>query len=646
MIVGIFQRHYKIYKGASFHLFHANDLGSMTTFIGNNGFGKSSILEACDTFFNNRDFNVCLNEKRSEAFVAPIFAIDQEQFEKLSVTTQKIVSVISSFLWEERINASANYNQYTNFFEFRDEIKDKQEGSYYLVCCSKELESNDRYFFTFTSSIIKAIELELEASFTSKMNNALNSEIKNLYSYIYLPVESSIEDFLRLETSGMQSLIDKNITSEIDKILNKKSITRTVNSKKKHISLLNIINESLEKYIDDIEKRIKKIDNSYDFRTDQNKKKKLTSKDLKNHIIEAYITQRSLRKDKKSISNLSAGERKKALIDIAYSLISNSQERSQYIILGIDEPESSLHVSNCYEQFKRIEEISLSKQCQVLTTTHWYGALPILKKGTLVHIVKENNKTPTHARFSFKNYFEDRGNHPNDIQLKSFYDLSSSIISSLRNYDQSWLIVEGTDDLNYIQKLLPIDGINILPVGGCSIVRMLYDFLFVPLNHKAEKGPYKGKVLCLVDTDHTGGQIQHASETKNKIIMFRRLQNIQGEISLIRDERTERIPVEVEEILSPKDFFKAVSNVAIDVDATDVIELLKKYEITKLAKYSQIKGDESMLEFNGSAKDAKLSKIRLNNFIEEHKDQISNKYQVKDTTKLSWIEEIITFFKE
>ena len=75
------------------------------------------------------------------------------------------------------------------------------------------------------------------------------------------------------------------------------------------------------------------------------------------------------------------------------------------------------------KKFKRIEEISFANDCQILATTHWYGSLPILKEGTLVHIQKEDNKIPVHSRFSFKNYFEDRGSHPNDIQLKSFYDL-------------------------------------------------------------------------------------------------------------------------------------------------------------------------------------------------------------------------------
>jgi len=645
MILGIFQRHYKIYSGASFFSFHSKNPESLTTFIGNNGCGKSSILEALDTFFNNRPFNINIKEKKSEAFVAPLFLLSEQLFKKLSKPNQKIVEVIDKFLWEELLSRTTNYNAYKNYFEFRDSELQRLKDTHYLLTVTKEFDSDSKFFFTFTSAIIKKIKNDLTVDYTSKENRQLIAEIKKLYSYIYIPVESSIEDFLKLETRGMQNLVDKKIADEIQKVLTEKRITRTRNSKQFDISLLYIINEHLENYIDDIEKEIKKIDKTYDFRKESNTKKKLTANDLKNQIIQSYLSQRTLRKEKKTISTLSAGERKKALVDIAYSLLSNSKKREKFVLLAIDEPESSLHISNCFDQFKRIEEMSSSDNCQVITTTHWYGSLPIIRLGSLIHIDNQKSK-PKHNLFSFRNYFEERGTHPNDIQLKSFYDLSSSIISSIRHYETNWLIVEGTDDLNYVSKFLSRADINIIPVGGASIVRLIYDFLFVPLSHKSEKQSAKGKIYCLIDTDHSSSSLQHKSDTKSGRLSFRRLQLIDGHVELIRDERPEKIPLEIEEVLDPKDFYTCLTNIAKKQKNKAIIDILKKFQVIKGVNFSIIKGDDSMLEYNGSAKDQKTAKKAILDFIEINKENLSQEFrELPKPTKPLWISEIEDFFK-
>ena len=334
MILGIFQRHYKIYAGASFIRFHAKSPETLSTFIGNNGCGKSSVLEAIDTFFNNRPFNINMNEKKSEAFVAPLFLLDPDQFKKLSTDNQALVKTIDEFLWDELISKSPNYNPYKDFFDYRDtEIQDIKEN-YYLLILNKEFDSNKKFFFTFTNAIVKKIKTDLGVDYSVKENNKLTNQIKDLYSYIYIPVEASIDEFLKLETTGMQSLVDKKITDEIEKVLADKSINRKRKGITFKISLLNIINENLEEYIDDVEKGVKVIDSTYDFRKETNTKKKITANDLKDQIIYSYLSQRTLRKDKKPISTLSSGERKKALIDVAYSLLDKSKKRSKYVVIA------------------------------------------------------------------------------------------------------------------------------------------------------------------------------------------------------------------------------------------------------------------------------------------------------------------------
>ena len=115
--------------------------------------------------------------------------------------------------------------------------------------------------------------------------------------------------------------------------------------------------------------------------------------DLVSKIIESYFSIKELNKkipgSTKTISvkELSSGEKRKALIDLAYSFLKKNSDRNSNLIIAIDEPESSLHVSSCYQQFEKLIEIAKENH-QVLITTHWYGFLPIVTEGTATSINK------------------------------------------------------------------------------------------------------------------------------------------------------------------------------------------------------------------------------------------------------------------
>lgn len=81
-------------------------------------------------------------------------------------------------------------------------------------------------------------------------------------------------------------------------------------------------------------------------------KKYLKNTDLFEKILEVYFKIRVLnkgnssnRKLSKKIRELSAGEKRQALINLVYAFLSDKNERDGYIIIGIDEPENSLHTS-------------------------------------------------------------------------------------------------------------------------------------------------------------------------------------------------------------------------------------------------------------------------------------------------------------
>lgn len=352
---------------------------------------------------------------------------------------------------------------------------------------------------------------------------------------------------------------------------------------------------------------------------------------------------------------------KKALIDIAYSFISQSKVTEKEIILAIDEPESSLNISMCYDQFERIERMANYYKKQVFVTTHWYGGLPILNDGRLYHVQKkEKNEKQDQIIdleiFALENYFEERGSFPNDINLKSFYDLTSSLVSAIRNSSTNWLIVEGNTDKKYIQHYLSNEiDVKILPVGGAPIVKKIYEYLYLPISINEELSSFKGKILCLIDTDPVSIKLDYfESETRNQKLKIRRLQiekkNEIDTVSLLRLGVGTDTECEIENVLNPKKLYDSINLVideSFDEESKEIKELLLKYKFNDNSKFSKILDFNSIylqdsLECNASQDLEKLQK-----FIDRRKDSICNKYiSLESSNKPNWIEDIEKIFNE
>lgn len=65
MLVGILLKNYKIYGGVKYIPVTTNH--NFIAYIGDNGVGKSSILEALDTYFNSREWNVTKGASTTDA---------------------------------------------------------------------------------------------------------------------------------------------------------------------------------------------------------------------------------------------------------------------------------------------------------------------------------------------------------------------------------------------------------------------------------------------------------------------------------------------------------------------------------------------------------------------------------------------------
>jgi len=650
MIVGLFIRNYKCYKGAKFIPFVVNKPNNLKVFIGNNGAGKSSILEALDTFFNDREWTVHTDANKVDVNVGVLFLSSKDKTkERLGKNSYKLLETISDAFWNVQISSNSNYSRYGDFFDLREKLKIYKD-THLLFVLGKNYSDKNVSFLTFQSYIIDELSLNNQDFNPENLSplNKMRDEFASYYTFLYIPVETAISEFLRLETKGMQNLMNQDIKEKISGILNSRTIPKSNNSDHSKTSILDYINDSLETFIENVERTIQNIDSDYNFKKEYKSKQNLTANHVTDVIIEAYFSKRRLRKNSKSITNLSAGERKRALIDIAYSFLSQSQDQDTEIILAIDEPESSLHISLCYEQFYRVEQIAQNFNKQVFITTHWYGALPILRNGVLHH-VEFTDETPQVKLFELENYFEKRKSHPDDIQMKSFFDLASSIVSSLRNSEKNWLLVEGTEDKLYLDYYLEDPKIRVLPLGGASIVKIIYEYIYLPLSQKSESKHHNGKIFCLIDTDTSSIQLNVDSETKNKLLEIRRLQYNTEEdtIKLLRVDSNYKSETEIENCLVPEHFYNALKNAILMSNSSELKTAFSYFDFDSTVNVSFVRNDYSILNHRGEGRNIRQDKRIITDFIDENKDLVAKEYiKLPKTAEPNWIQEIREFFSE
>lgn len=559
MLVGLFVRGIKVYQNINFIPFLVLDDGhsiashNFISYIGANGSGKSSILEALDSFFNRKDdiekkdykiskniTSSSLNSNDKNPFIVPIFLIKKSKMQNLNMP---LLEELSGYLWNVESNVINDSNtakkEYDKFFKIRDSLRklNYHEDCHLIALGERPVAGGAKNLplysigfvrnkFKDNTEQINDAEIEIEddenkdTAFKFKSQDDFKSllgKIKELHSYIYLPVEANVQDFTKLETSEMQKLIDKQLKDEIENILQNNEIVKKINNQ-------------LDPLLQKVESDLK----DYTYKA-QEKKQRVTNLDLIPKIIEAYFETKYLylkgtgRQKARLISELSAGEKRKALIAVVSAFLENRNENEldKDVIIAVDEPENSLHISLCYEQFEKLHKISA--KAQVLITTHWYGFLPIINYGYAHFLTKDSNDKVSFDSYSLYDYRSQLSNYVQDFRLKSNYDLVQSIYHSLiANKPYNWLLVEGITDKLYLEAFLDkskIQELNlkILPLGGQVNVKLIFELLRLPLQELGKDEDAKGKVFCLVDTDKIELKLYMDQDKDLPKMVFRRL---------------------------------------------------------------------------------------------------------------------------
>lgn len=548
MIVGMFLRNIKTYRKITY--IPISDGEKFCGLLGDNGAGKSSILEALDSFFNDRPINPNLSYKQTPdpknlPHLVPIFLLKKNLF---SAEEVEIVQPLHDFLMSANDKTDVprpNISQLKKFIEHRDSLLRYIDiDDYFLVALGKDFLSNINLSIFHRTNIYFTSDEIQDDNFLILYNEILGkiyTKIKSHFEYIYIPREINTETFTQLETNEIQKLMGENLYEELEKLITASNIKE--------------INQKLNSYIDNLSNDLVE----YTYRTPGQRQQNLKAQQLYNLVIQAFFNIRKLCKKENNdwleINKLSSGEKQKALLDIAENLLEKRNANKQDVILAIDEPESSLHMSSCYEVFNQLHNMSINCH-QLMFTTHWYGFLPIISNGNATVISKANDDSHTADLVNLYHYKEQikslnassKGSFPSNIRLKSTNDLVQSIITSSTNDEPyNWLICEGSSDkvyLNYyLNDLVKTKKLRIIPVGSASTIKQLYNYISTA--YEDFKTEIKGKIFLLTDTDEQLVSFDVKTDDQHKNLRCKRLSNSEN------DYKTHLVKIDDNKMTSP-----------------------------------------------------------------------------------------------
>lgn len=634
MIIGLFLRNYKTYQGINY--IPLSNGSFFTAIVGENGSGKSSVLEALDSFFNNSEwnFNHSLSKGFSERepYICPMFLIKKDTIESEQEESINLLSSMSDLIWDSaptEFNSSTKpINSFCNHRELLIEQGHNRDNAYFVPMGIIKTTPNS------TPSIYLSIFESIEAISKLKKNPRWLAFIQDLqdytlknYQYIYIPSEINFKEYTKIESKTVQALLGKKIEEIVRSTIKRDTISD--------------INKKLNSFLDDISETLQ----FYEYKKPAKKQNLFNQSHLTQKVIEAFfeskILTKKIGKESVPVNNLSSGEKRQALIDIARAfLLKTERAKNQHVIFAIDEPELSLHISACFEQFEKIKDISEAK-VQSIITTHWYGFMPVVSDGVAIYCP---NSELDLVMIDLRCFREDiaklrrstQGKLPSDFELKGLNDLVQSIIASITGKDYKWIICEGSADKIYLDFYLNIRKLFILPVGGSKYVKKIYKYLEMALEDNRDG--IKGSVYLILDTDKAFEKYE-ANDSMTQI-KIRRIHNDTNEYSTLlkTTSNTEyHPPTVIEDTLKPNTFIQALQSFS---DDEQYGELVKKI-LPNMSNENE--NWPAALAYNLRGTDQKVMDQLFN--MPKFKIKFALKYTqlANDLDRPSWMEEIRLF---
>lgn len=642
MIVGTFLRYFKTYQGLNF--IPLTDEDKFCGLVGDNGIGKSSVLESLDTFFNSRQWNFNTSTKKSglattRPIVVPVFLVPKSYFNGDDLALAELLDKVARGIGEESI-PPASRAKTKQFIEVRDNIIARSnteellfipiginhEAKLSLTIFNCELLVNEYQKLEAIDNPGATLGDDILIKFTGILE-----KLRSKIDYIYIPKEIDPETFTQLETTEIQVLMGETLNQILE---------RTVTT-----GQIRDINSSLNHFLKELSDEFQ----LYSYRTPTDRQQNLRKQDVYNLIIQAFFNIRKLHKKQGDawleINALSSGEKQKAIIDVAYSLITEHRADARNLIIAVDEPESSLHMSACFEQFEALHNIS-RKCMQVLFSSHWYGFLPTMTTGSVTIISKENNNH-VFDMINLASYREQikqaransQGRLPYDIRLKSINDFIQSIITSaVGEAPYNWLICEGSSEKIYFQAyfkdLVENDRLRIVPVGGAKEIKRIYQHIQVA--YRDFNDEVSGKIYLVSDTD--AELVEYDTSSESNLVCKRLIyaENT-GKVSLVNIKSNPKSPrTEIEDSLNAKVFLETLKSfIEVENDLDFLTDLEASSEESPRIALDLKRSDWKAIEAFFDKDNNKFL------FAERYVSKLDENYSVPE-----WINEISTFLSE
>lgn len=647
MIFSLLIRNFKAYRGWSYIPITQGKL--FTALIGENGIGKSSILEALDTYFNrplsewNYNHSISKSGFDRAPEICPIFLIEKNKITK-SRNIYKYLETISPIMWQFEFN-DYNVSHKEICLQIEKHINETKatvnniDEQYFLFPCGLTKESPTN---TTTNLSIFSHNVAFQEDLNSENKVQLDAVIEELdefirdeFQYIHIPSEIDYTTYTKIEGKTIQALMGTTIDEIIKSLIDDKVIKG--------------INSGLDKFLQQTQERLEK----YEYKKPSQRQTLFNLSHLTAKIIETYFESKILNLkidgNLTPINNCSSGEKRKAIIDLAHAFILNSERNSKnkFIILAVDEPESSLHTSSCFDQFEKLEHISENK-VQTLISTHWYGFFPAVSQGSAILISgSDNNRERKSSYINLTRFREDikyliqesRGQTPENIELKSINDIIQSVIASVTRTNSNWIICEGVSDKIYLSHFFKKrNDVYVISVGGSKYVKKFYEYIYLALEDN--KDSIVGKIFLLLDTDKKFEKYQEKGSIKK--VRIKRFQNSpESKITELLNTTDTNFfpPTEIEDVLNAEVFISTLDHFKNNGFKENLEDIIKNITIYDSAQPSGLAFDLRQSEKDKLTQFFDLPHIKIN-FAKQY---ITKSF---DENQPSWVDAIDSFFNE
>lgn len=595
-------RYFKCYEATELvPLFFDNQ--KFVGFIGENGVGKSAVLEALHSFFTNQHWIRNKTAKKGEgtSLVAPVICCKKEDLPKKKFSSDELTKL-------------EKYSKliFKNLKE-KVELEDNADNIY-LSCA------------LFQSGEIKIFDGVQIINDEDDLAKKIRDIIFIFFRYIYIEAEVDIDSTTDVNSKTLEFIKGSGVAGEITAIL--ETVRVVDNGVEKKIS--EIINEKVINYLDaEVIKKLQEVEKNYDYK---NLKTGAISKISEKHISElatqALFNNRELTKKIKNkhigISDMSSGQRRRALLDFVLVMISNLDEGSRKkIILAIDEPELSVDASSRIQQFEKLSKTTEIGP-NIVFTTHWYGWIAQLIEGNAI-LIKESDQGREIISSSIQKFLEKESQQKVPYEMRMMFDFLSSLGTWAESESESKFIVcEGITDYNFITKHFL--EYKVIPVRGLDEVVRLYK-IFSDYYLRVDEKP--ANVVFLIDTDpEKAGDLKEVRGDNLKRIS----RDSNGNIKIVNNLENYSEKCAIEDVLFPEPFLKALN---------DATELLDKTDKDFIVALSVVYADQTGIRAFSldDVKKTKFKKIYSGNF----KKRVSELYSPSGEETKKFQELLILF---